>query len=62
MNAHQSEDPDSIGLPTQAEIQFMEELGLQPGAVGYDSRGHLVRRLDDGSLERLPDNQPGKRG
>lgn len=58
MNARKGQDIDLLGLPSQAEIEAMKELGLQPGAVGYDPAGRLVRRREDGSLECLPDGRP----
>ncbi|MBB3804756.1 hypothetical protein FHT03_000240 [Xanthomonas arboricola] len=37
MNARKGQDIDLLGLPTQPEIKAMKELGLQPGAIGYDA-------------------------
>lgn len=43
-----------LETPTPAEVEEMRQLGLQPGAVGYDEHGNLVRRLSDGSVEVIP--------
>ncbi|WP_435656709.1 hypothetical protein [Brucella pituitosa] len=43
---------------TPAEVEEMRQLGLQPGAVGHDERGNLVRRQPDGTLEVLATPEP----
>ncbi len=43
----------TICTPTQAEIEEMQRIGLEPGAAGYDESGKLVRRRPDGTLEAL---------
>ncbi|MEX5405890.1 hypothetical protein VPH47_16720 [Stenotrophomonas sp. WED208] len=54
MKAQKTEQVNSIEFPSLSEIQVMERLGMEPGAVGYDDLGRLVRRLPDGELEVLP--------
>lgn len=41
--------------PSPEEIERMAEIGRQPGAVGYDEEGRLVRRLPNGGLEVIPE-------
>ncbi|HCH0556391.1 hypothetical protein [Gluconobacter kondonii] len=53
MKAQATEQAISIEFPSPEEIQVMERLGMEPGAVGYDDHGRLVRRLPDGELEIL---------
>ncbi|WP_423161709.1 hypothetical protein [Stenotrophomonas geniculata] len=53
MKAQTTEQPITIEFPSPEEIQVMERLGMEPGAVGYDDHGRLVRRLSDGELEIL---------
>lgn len=59
MPAIRSESPQwPLETPTPAEVEEMRQLGLQPGAVGYDERGNLVRRQPDGTLEVLATAEP----
>lgn len=43
--------------PSPEEVEEMAALGREPGAVGYDGAGRLVRVRQDGSLEVLPDDE-----
>ncbi|MCE4338620.1 hypothetical protein LYZ89_16425 [Xanthomonas hortorum pv. vitians] len=59
MPAIRSESPQwPLETPTPAEVEEMRQLGLQPGAVGYDESGNLVRRQPDGTLEVLVTAEP----
>lgn len=59
MNACKRKDSELLGLPTQAKIEAMKAVGLQPQAFGYDPTGRLVMRRDDASLECLLDERQG---
>lgn len=48
----------TICTPTQAEIEKMKRIGLEPGAAGYDESGRLVCRRPDGTLEALATPDP----
>lgn len=48
----------AICTPTQAEIEEMKRIGLEPGAAGYDESGKLVCRRPDGTLEVVATEQP----
>lgn len=59
MPAIRSESPQwPLETPTPAEVEEMRQLGLQPGAVGYDEGGNLVRRQPDGTLKVLVSAEP----
>lgn len=45
---------DTLEWLTPDQREEMRLLGLEPGAVGYDEYGNLVRRLSDGSVEVIP--------
>ncbi len=47
-----------LETPTPAEVEEMRQLGLQPGAVGYDEHGNLVRRQPGGTLEVVVTAKP----
>lgn len=53
MKTQTTEQAISIEFPSPEEIEVMERLGREPGAVGYDDYGRLVRRLPDEKLEIL---------
>lgn len=55
----QGADSELLGSPTQAEIEAIKAVGLQPRAFGYDPTGRLMRRRDDASLECLLDEEQG---
>ena len=47
------------GWPDEDARRFYEHLGQWPGATGRDDCGNLVRRLADGSLERIERKESG---
>lgn len=53
MKAQKTQEAVSIEFPSPDETEVMKRLGMEPGAVGYDDLGRLVRRLPDGELEYL---------
>ncbi|MEY9142102.1 hypothetical protein [Bradyrhizobium elkanii] len=48
---------DVMANPTPEQIEFARQRGMEPGAVGYDDNGRLVRRLADGSLEEVDERR-----
>lgn len=44
---------DDFGKPDQSMIDYYAELGAREGAVGTDKDGYIVRRMGDGSLQRI---------
>jgi hypothetical protein len=44
---------DSFDRPNPRVDAYYAELGAREGAVGTDESGHIVRRMADGSLQRI---------
>ncbi|GEM_PF-3656414 len=53
MSTQKTEQAISVEFPSPGEIEAMERVGREPGAVGYDDCDRLVRRRSDGELEIL---------
>jgi hypothetical protein len=44
---------EAFGKPDPKVEAYYAELGAREGAVGMDESGHIVRRMADGSLQRI---------
>lgn len=55
---------EALANPTPGEIAAMAAIGRQPGAVGYNDTGQLIRVRADGSHEILEEagDEPGMKG